>query len=66
MRVWLAVLGMAVVLGAATPPKKADRIVIVKSAQTLTLMSGGQVLKSYKVAGCPILAADTQPALRKL
>jgi murein L,D-transpeptidase YafK len=50
MRVWLVVLGMAVVLGAATPPKKADRIVIVKSAQTLTLMSGGQVLKSYKVA----------------
>jgi murein L,D-transpeptidase YafK len=50
MRVWLAVLGGAIVLGAATPPKKADRIVIVKSAQTLTLMSGGQVLKSYRVA----------------
>jgi hypothetical protein len=50
MRVWLAFLGMAIVLGAATPPKKADRIVIVKSAQTLTLMSRGQVLKSYKVA----------------
>jgi hypothetical protein len=40
---------MAIVLVAATPPKKADRIVIVKSAPTLTLMSG-QVLKSYKVA----------------
>jgi len=31
MRLWLAVLGMAVVLGAATPPKKTDRIVIVKT-----------------------------------
>jgi murein L,D-transpeptidase YafK len=50
MRAWLAVLGMAIVLGAVTPPKKANRIVIVKSARTLTLMSGGQVLKSYKVA----------------
>jgi murein L,D-transpeptidase YafK len=31
-------------------PKKADRIVIVKSARTLTLMSGTQVFKTYKVA----------------
>ena len=50
MRAWLAVLGMAIVLGAATPPKKADRIVIVKSARIMTLMSGGQVLKTYQVA----------------
>jgi murein L,D-transpeptidase YafK len=30
--------------------KNADRIVIVKSARTMTLMSHGQVLKTYKVA----------------
>ncbi|MGA8344349.1 MAG: L,D-transpeptidase family protein [Candidatus Sulfotelmatobacter sp.] len=29
---------------------RADRIVIVKSEQTLTLMNGGRVLKTYKVA----------------
>jgi len=28
----------------------ADRIVIVKSARTITLVSGGQVLKKYLVA----------------
>ena len=32
------------------PEKKADRIVIVKSTRTLTLMNGGKVLKTYKVA----------------
>jgi murein L,D-transpeptidase YafK len=39
---------------AQTPPPlpqpKADRIVIVKSTRTMTLMSGGKVLKTYKVA----------------
>jgi murein L,D-transpeptidase YafK len=36
---------------AATPSEqKADRIVIVKSERTLTLMSGDKVLKTYKVA----------------
>ena len=35
----------------ATPSgQKADRIVIVKSERTLTLMSGGKVLKTYKIA----------------
>jgi murein L,D-transpeptidase YafK len=34
----------------AAPVKKADHIVIVKSERTLTLMSGGKVLKAYKVA----------------
>lgn len=34
----------------AAPPQKADRIVIVKSTRTLTLMSRGQVLKTYRVA----------------
>jgi murein L,D-transpeptidase YafK len=48
--------------GGVTPAagKKADRIVIVKSARTLTLMSRGNVLKTYKVAlgGQPIGAKE--------
>jgi murein L,D-transpeptidase YafK len=32
------------------PEKKADRIVIVKSTRTMTLMNSGNVLKTYKVA----------------
>ena len=48
----LAVLAQA---PAAERPQ-ADRIVIVKSARTMTLFSGGRVLKTYKVAlgGVPI------------
>jgi murein L,D-transpeptidase YafK len=47
--VLLAVAGAA--SSSAIPSEqKADRIVIVKSERTLTLMSGGQVLKTYKVA----------------
>jgi hypothetical protein len=54
----LAVLGIIVVLGMpsraaderAALSKSADRIVIVKSTQTLTLLNHGQVLKTYKVA----------------
>jgi lipoprotein-anchoring transpeptidase ErfK/SrfK len=34
----------------ATAGKTADRIVIEKSAHTMKLMSGGHVLKTYKVA----------------
>ena len=34
----------------AIPAKTADRVVIQNSAHTLTLMSGDQVLKSYRVA----------------
>jgi murein L,D-transpeptidase YafK len=38
-------------IGQAAPPeKKADRIVIVKSTRTMTLMNSGKVLKTYKVA----------------
>ncbi len=33
-----------------TPPQKVDRIVIVKSAREMTLMSGGRPIKTYKVA----------------
>jgi len=42
------------------PAKTADRIVIVKSARTMTLLSGGQVLKTYKVAlgGQPVGAKE--------
>ena len=34
----------------SAPEKKADLIVIVKSTRTMTLMNGGKVLKTYKVA----------------
>jgi len=34
----------------SAPQKRADRIVIVKSARTMTLMNTGKVLKTYKVA----------------
>ena len=47
------VLALTICAGcAATPPLKesVDRIVIVKSAHTMTLMNNGQVLKTYKVA----------------
>jgi len=41
-------------LAPVIPPRKepqiADRIVIVKSTRTMTLMSGDKILKSYKVA----------------
>jgi murein L,D-transpeptidase YafK len=46
-------LGVAIpIVGQTTsaPEKKADRIVIVKSTRTMTLMNGGKVLKTYKVA----------------
>ena len=46
--------------GLATP--KADRIVVMKSARTLTLMSDGKTLKTYKVAlgAQPIGAKERQ------
>jgi murein L,D-transpeptidase YafK len=46
----------------AGPPKQADRIVIVKSKRTMSLMSGSEVLKTYKVAlgGQPVGAKDRQ------
>jgi murein L,D-transpeptidase YafK len=34
----------------AAPAEKADRIVVIKSARTLTLLNRGQVLKTYNVA----------------
>ncbi|HEY4679377.1 MAG TPA: L,D-transpeptidase family protein [Candidatus Angelobacter sp.] len=36
--------------GAAAAPDQADKIVILKSARTMTLLNGGKVLKTYKVA----------------
>jgi murein L,D-transpeptidase YafK len=35
---------------AAAPTIQADKIVILKSARSMTLLSGGKVLKTYKVA----------------
>lgn len=42
--------------------KHADKIVIEKSKRTMTLMSGGEILKTYKVAlgGQPVGAKDRQ------
>ena len=44
------------------PATKVDRIVIVKSTRTMTLMSGDKVLKTYKVAlgGQPVGAKERQ------
>ncbi len=46
----------------AAPAKRADRIVIEKAKRTLTLMSGGEILKVYKVAlgGQPVGAKERQ------
>ena len=35
---------------AVAAPNQADKILIVKSARSMTLFSGGKVLKTYKVA----------------
>jgi len=47
-------LAIVLVLGlhctAAAAPSQADKIVILKSARTMTLLSSGKVLKTYKVA----------------
>jgi len=53
---WLLILlvplGVASCKSSKSPPltRQADQIVIVKSAHTMTLMSGGKILKTYKVA----------------
>lgn len=47
------ILAVCATSWAADTPRtatRADRIVIVKSERTLTLMNGGRVLKTYKVA----------------
>jgi murein L,D-transpeptidase YafK len=45
---------LACLPGRAQPPsiadKKVDRILIVKSTRTMTLMNGSEILKTYKVA----------------
>ncbi len=47
-----AALAVVCLLGGATTAaeRTADRIIIVKSTRTMTLMRGGEVLKTYKVA----------------
>jgi murein L,D-transpeptidase YafK len=57
---WMSA-GGAVQLAAQTA-SKVDRIVILKSARTLTLMSGTKTVKTYKVAlgGQPVGAKDRQ------
>lgn len=60
----LLLLGMLVgmVEGEAPVKTKADQVVVVKSARTLTLMAKGKVLREYKVAlgGSPVGAKQQQ------
>ena len=44
------VLMLGLYCAAAASPVQADKIVILKSARSMTLLSGGKVLKTYKVA----------------
>src|SRR5579864_88656 len=44
------VLILGLYRAAAAPSIQADKIVILKSARTMTLLNGGKVLKNYKVA----------------
>ena len=44
------VLILALCCAAVAAPIQADKIVILKSARSMTLFSGGKVLKTYKVA----------------
>jgi murein L,D-transpeptidase YafK len=64
---WLSVtLGLCVLISSAcvnaAATKHADKIVIEKSKRTLTLLSGSEVLKTYKVAlgGEPVGAKERQ------
>lgn len=49
-RIHLLILLIAALRCVASTPTQADKIVIVKSARTMTLLSGANVLKTYKVA----------------
>lgn len=55
----LLLIGM---LAAQTGMTKADQVIVVKSQRTLTLLSHGKVLRSYKVAlgGAPVGAKERQ------
>jgi murein L,D-transpeptidase YafK len=44
------VLILGLYCAAAAAPVQADKIVILKSAHSMTLLSGGKVLKTYKIA----------------
>src|SRR6185503_9429606 len=49
-RIHLAIIFILGLYCAAAAPIQAEKIVIVKSARTMTLLSGSKVLKTYKVA----------------
>jgi len=49
-RIQLAILVLGLHLAAIAAPVQADKIVVLKSARSMTLLSGGKVLKTYKVA----------------
>jgi murein L,D-transpeptidase YafK len=65
-RAWLAVLLVAVAVGATTPtkpqPPEITRVVVLKSERKLMLMSGDTVVKTYRVSlgGQPIGAKTQQ------
>src|SRR5208282_4958967 len=50
--IWCAILGLAVPLLSqqASPPQKADSILILKKDHVLELLEGGKVIRTYKVA----------------
>ena len=49
-RIQLAIVLVALCCAAVAAPIQADKIVILKSVRSMTLFSGGKVLKTYKVA----------------
>ncbi len=53
---------MLMAVAGSEPPLLADRVVIVKSARTMTLLHSGTVVKSYKIAlgGHPIGPKERQ------
>jgi murein L,D-transpeptidase YafK len=61
---WFALVLGVVLLSAsvAGPPTIADRILIVKSTRTMTLLRAGKVIKTYKVAlgGKPVGAKERE------
>jgi murein L,D-transpeptidase YafK len=44
------ILTLGLCCAAAAPPIQADKIIILKSARSMTLLSGDKVLRKYKVA----------------
>jgi murein L,D-transpeptidase YafK len=54
--IWVVALLLLAVPAQSKAKQEADKILIIKSAHTMTLLSGGKTLKTYKVAlgGVPV------------